>query len=346
MDRVIFNHKRTNCHRKCTELAETFIAVWRRDRMLITHAVNAADKRAAEKNTEGMVKIINVLRQLAERNVPLREPYLADERKEDSNFLFFVNWQKMFDEEFSNFVDNSLFNAQYLSPKVQNEILQCALEEGHAHIRQDLKNSYMFALMFDESADVSQIDQLSVCVRYIKSNEVVENFVGYVTLTQRDVEFITDELVRYILNLNFPLDKLHFVSTDGCARMIGPRSGIVTRLRKVFPQIRFITVCRSHQLQLAVVHSCANVPEVRKYLDILTKLSFWILKCSKRKTITRNIIQTSKEVKSRLDLAAIKEHEEEILRLSQGKLNLPSLCETRWQSRINVTRYGCNYYYN
>lgn len=70
-------------------------------------------------------------------------------------------------------------NAKYTSPQIQNEMIsifnQIILEKNNF----ELQSCNYFALIVDETKDISKIEQLSVVVRYYIKGSIHERFMGF-----------------------------------------------------------------------------------------------------------------------------------------------------------------------
>ena len=94
------------------------------------------------------------------------------------------------------------------------------------------------------------------------------------------------------------------------------------------------THCRRHCLNLVIVNSCQNVPEVRNFLDCFKELTLFVNYSAKRK----HIMTTNMSEKIVYDLAKgleAEKHEEEHFQAASGRQVLPTLSETRWLSRVD-----------
>ena len=82
-------------------------------------------------------------------------------------------------------LENALSNAKYTSPDIQNEILEICSAQVLNNLVKDCKNSGLFSVMSDESADSSSREQLSVCVRFVfkEADTIIvrEEFLGFIT---------------------------------------------------------------------------------------------------------------------------------------------------------------------
>ena len=71
-----------------------------------------------------------------------------------------------------------LKNNQMTSPPIQKDIAHCFVEEVTKSVTQEINND-VFGLLVDESADVSDKEQMDVVFRFIdKFGLVKESFVG------------------------------------------------------------------------------------------------------------------------------------------------------------------------
>ncbi|XP_062511262.1 uncharacterized protein LOC134187161 [Corticium candelabrum] len=191
--------------------------------------------------------------------------------------------------------------------------------------------------MADETCDVSTTEQTAVAIRYLRissdgSREVAEDFLGFVQLKETNAEGITDALLTKLGKWNVDVSKLRGKGFDGASTMSGHISGITTRIQQALPQAKYFTHCQNHCLNLVVVNSCKDVPEVRNFMDAFRQLSFFVNNSNNRKTILKSKISL-KEVDQLF--GNLKEHEEEILLYSNRRLGLATLCDTRWLSPVD-----------
>lgn len=88
--------------------------------------------------------------------------------------------------------------------------------------------------MADETTDVSDRAQLSICVRYVKMEkghcDVNEDFLGFVEVDQTEAEITNSVLHSVGQKWNFDLTKLRGQGYDGCATMFGEIYGTQKRI--------------------------------------------------------------------------------------------------------------------
>lgn len=84
------------------------------------------------------------------------------------------------EEIFNNTLENAPKNNQLISPKIQKELVQCFAQEVLLSIREEIGQD-VFALLVDESSDVSKKEQMAIVLCYVDSLSFVkERFIGLV----------------------------------------------------------------------------------------------------------------------------------------------------------------------
>ena len=97
-------------------------------------------------------------------------------------------------------------NAHYLSPQIQNELLDCFADVLRSDIIAQAMESDFFSIMADETTDQSKVEQLSLCIRYLHKNknsgvlDVAEDFIGFVALPKASAASITDAIITQLTN--------------------------------------------------------------------------------------------------------------------------------------------------
>ena len=134
--------------------------------------------------------------------------------------------------------------------------------------------------MADETTDTSTKEQVSVCVRYIKSNslhglEACEEFLGFCSVPVANAEVITSTIVDLTKGAGLTMAQLVGKGFDGAATMSGHVSGVSTRLQNLYPNAKYLTHCRNHALNLVVIAGCNNVPDVRNFMQTFKKSSLF-----------------------------------------------------------------------
>ncbi|CAC5400190.1 unnamed protein product [Mytilus coruscus] len=96
--------------------------------------------------------------------------------------------------------------------------------------------SEFFSVMVDETADVAEKAQLSICVRYVNKErdryQVNEDFLGFVEVERTDTETLCNAVLHNLgQEWGFDLTKLRGQGYDGCAIMTAAISGVQKRIQ-------------------------------------------------------------------------------------------------------------------
>lgn len=72
---------------------------------------------------------------------------------------------------------------KYIGAKIQNEIIAACGDIIQKKIVEKINAAECFSILEDETTDVSNIEQLTLCVRYIDDqNNLCEDFLKYVNI--------------------------------------------------------------------------------------------------------------------------------------------------------------------
>jgi hypothetical protein len=107
-----------------------------------------------------------------------------DESEESSNrgnFIKILKFLVVNSEEVNKYVlNNALDNCTLTSPKIQKQIIQCCAIETRKKIIEELGEE-PFAILADESSDMSHKKQLALCLRFVDAlRRPCEHFIGVV----------------------------------------------------------------------------------------------------------------------------------------------------------------------
>ena len=77
-------------------------------------------------------------------------------------------------------------------------------------------------------------------------------------------EAVALEIMKVLEDLGIPLAHCVGQAYDGAANMSGKNAGAAAVILKENPRAVY-THCKSHQLNLALMKSCSNIPEISKF---------------------------------------------------------------------------------
>ncbi|CAF1649611.1 unnamed protein product [Adineta ricciae] len=125
-----------------------------------------------------------------------------------------LKWAAQTDPIVQSIFQDSTSNATYLSHDIQNEIIHIMSSQIREDIAFMLTNCN-YALMADECRDISDRQQLSIVIRFVRGvndrkidalSVVKECFLGSVALDEFDAETLANKIVDFLKSLNISLD--------------------------------------------------------------------------------------------------------------------------------------------
>nr|XP_016476798.1 PREDICTED: uncharacterized protein LOC107798335 [Nicotiana tabacum] len=111
------------------------------------------------------------------------------------------------------------------SSDIQKEIVTACKIETIKAIIEDLNGDY-FALLVDESIDVSRKEQMAIVLRYVdKKGSVMERFIGIVHVRETSALSLKKVIVDVLVHHSLSLSSIHGQCYDGASNMQGDIKG-------------------------------------------------------------------------------------------------------------------------
>jgi len=123
------------------------------------------------------------------------------------------------DNTLKKYLETCSSNAMYTSPLIQNEIINIFGELIQSDIIKKNSKSNYFSVLADETTDIAQIEQFSICIRYFEEELVVlrEDFLTFVPVHDVTGHGLATVLLNTLKELGLNLDKLRGQGYDGAA---------------------------------------------------------------------------------------------------------------------------------
>ena len=174
---------------------------------------------------------------------------------ERGNFRYFVEWKSEFESALKKHLQTAPRNAMYLSPAIQNELIECCAIDIRETLLKKIKEAKFFSVLADESVDISGTQQMSICIRYVSDKdtktEIREDFLGFCPLPKQDAVTISEAILRQLTEMGLEASLLRGQGYDGASTMSGQISGVQTRIQEQYSRAVY-THCRTHALNLDV----------------------------------------------------------------------------------------------
>lgn len=293
---VCKEHTNNHWHKAASESARMFMTSNPVDIQL-----NEFASKTLEENRKIMSSIISCIVFSGTHDLPLRGKFHGEGVFEDLCKLRIDSGDKILEDHFQF----GAKNASYRSVRIQNEIIDICGNVVRQEIIEKVKKATCYAILADETADISGMEQLSIGLRYYdeKAGKINEDFTGFVQLDALDAQSIATAIDKFVTNQELDPSKCVGLGFDGCSTMSGKEAGVQAILKKKYKSSLYFH-CASHRLNL-VVNDVNILPEVR------------------------NTIGTIKDI--------VNFFRESVLRRKMIP-NIPRLCETRWSEKYKVIR--------
>jgi hypothetical protein len=153
-----------------------------------------------------------------------------DESEESSNRGNFIELLKFLtanSEEVNKFVlNNALGNCSLTSPMIQKQIISCFAIETRKKIIEEIGED-RFAILADESSDVSHKEQLALCLHFVdKLGRPREHFVGVVHVDDIASLSLKEAIESLLVSHGLTLTSIRGQGYDGASNMKGDIKGL------------------------------------------------------------------------------------------------------------------------
>ena len=141
---------------------------------------------------------------------------------------------------------------KYTHHEIQNELLHIMASNVLRVKFSTIRERKSFSIMSDEGTDVSNIEQLSFCVRSVDDIlDMSEDFIEFYQLDNIKSETIVSSIKDILLRCHLNLDDCRGQTCDGASNMMGKQSGVSTQIVAEQPKA-MTTHCQGHTLSLEI----------------------------------------------------------------------------------------------
>ncbi|KAK9062854.1 hypothetical protein SSX86_020044 [Deinandra increscens subsp. villosa] len=145
----------------------------------------------------------------------------------------------------------------------------------------------VFALLVDESSDVSKKEQMAIVLRYVDPHGIVkERFVGVVHVKETSSLALKSAIDTFFAKYGLSTKRLRGQGYDGANNMRGEFNGLKAKILEENSSAYYIH-CFAHQLQLVVVTVARKHLGVVNFFDNISILMNVVCSSCKRSTILR-----------------------------------------------------------
>lgn len=257
-------HAATTYHKKCFSLAENFLSVADGKTEKITNQLSSESARQAAENREKLRSIVETIILCGRQEFALRGSHdfgkVMNESCSDindGNFRALLRYRvSAGDLVLQKHLESGLANAQYTSPLIQNQLIQICGNIIKEEIVKKVNVAECFTVMADESTDISQKEQLSICLRYIDEEKkgISEAFLEFVPIVDLTGKGLANTIMKALKSTGINCDFLVGQGYDGAAAFSGYLHGAQACIKEDYPMALFVH-CSAHSLNLVLSNS-------------------------------------------------------------------------------------------
>ncbi|GBN70321.1 Zinc finger MYM-type protein 1, partial [Araneus ventricosus] len=237
-----------------------------------------------KENRHYLVTLCEILLTIAQQKIGVRESgslfrasaidiesESIDYGSHSGNFLSLLALVGNHDEVIARRIRHGPGNAKYTHHSVQNALLDIMADEVKNKIFEEMQAAEYFAILADETKDLSKKEQLSIAVRYLYDGNIHEEFLCIEELETLDAEGLSSKII------NVMKDRVNFQNCigqayDGASVVSGKHAGVNAIIKdRVAPLANYIH-CFNHRLNLVLVDVATSIQCVRDCLSLLQKL--------------------------------------------------------------------------
>lgn len=238
--------------------------------------ISTAHTELILQNREYIKSILRCIIYLSTQGLALRGHDESNTSQNRGNFLELLDLMSRDNTIISIRLLEGTKNARYTHHSIQNDLIHCLAELSIKHISSEIKEARYFALMADETKDLSKIEQLSIIVRYYLNGVLYERFLGYEAADKLDATSLFQFIKKRLSECEIDLSCCVAQTYDGANVMSGKVKGVQALLKKEVPQAIYVH-CFNHALNLVVVDICKNLKDCNIFFLFLKTFMFLLV---------------------------------------------------------------------
>ena len=182
------------------------------------------------------------------------------------------------------------------SPSIQNEVLQLFSNNIVHDIATKVLKSGIFAAIVDGTQDISEKEQLSVCIRYVDNYFCpTEDFVGLYEPPSTTGQCIAQCILDILLRLQLPIKMLYGQTYDGASNMAGNFKGCQVIIAQKQPLALYVN-CGAHAVNLVAQTVADSAIPVRDAMHLLHELGTLFSQSIKCRTTFAHIAEADDNI--------------------------------------------------
>ena len=190
-----------------------------------------------------------------------------------------------------------------------------------------VKEAELYAIIADETPDLSRTEQLSILVRYVWNGVVEERLLAVEPMEETTADALFHTINKKLQQCGIEVANMRGQCYDGASNVSGVHTGLQARIKALSPSALY-THCYAHVLNLVIVDTMSNSRIARDFFGTLQNLYVFIATCTKRHAV---YLKHQRELNAAVEGTRKREYV------------LKKLSDTRWACRadsITATYYA------
>ena len=165
-------------------------------------------------------------------------------------------------------------NAKYISPDIQNEIIEIMAKLVKKNVADKVREAGLFTIMADGTTDKNRKEIQGLVFRYLSksSGKVEEHCLNIKGVDDRSANGVFDFIKKTFTEFELSFDGLVSQSYDGASVMSGAYNGLQRLISDFCGRFVLYVHCFLHKINLVVVHVMENISEIKEYFEIISSL--------------------------------------------------------------------------
>lgn len=309
-------HSHSDCHKHSMSLWAGYKQA--RIHGSVSDHLSSERAKTIQENRQYLKSICQVAVLCARQDIGLRGHREHEGSSNKGNFLEILDLVASENSFLKKRMQDAPQNAKYVSKSTQNELLHAAAKVIIEGITDEIKRAHFFSLIADETRDVSRVEQLSLCFRYVhpEDHTVKERFLGFTDCSQLDAVALATQIIGEVVQLGLNIKDCVAQCYDGAAVMSGHLSGVQSRIRERVGSGCVYIHCYAHRLNLVVVNTASSIKAVNDFFGLLEAVY---------RFVTASSLRHDKFVECQ------KKHKLKVM-------EIPKISDTRWVCRYAAVR--------
>lgn len=231
---------------------------------------------------EALLRMLSSLRFLMVQGLAVR-----GHTDDNSNYHMLLDLVAEDNADLSSWLKRTKY--KWLSHDVVDELGSIMANEVLQNLIERLKQSQYFSIIVDETSDISQHEQVSICFRYVSDGfQINEMFFGFYETESTTAETLFKILMDVLARFSVDMKLCRGITTDGASNMTGAFSGLRAKVKEIEPRAIHVH-CLAHSLNLVAQEAMKDVTMVRDYLSVIREMICFIRGSPRRLAIFQSI---------------------------------------------------------